>query len=136
MAKEKPRNGGQWTEARYNSFIKGALRQAWTRWGPNNNTKRKARVARGVYLCNGCKQQVPASLKIDGVRKNNIFTDHIEPVVDPSIGFVSWDSIVDRMFVEEDVLQCLCKACHDVITAEERAIATERKRMEKLNGKI
>lgn len=134
MAVVKTRSGGAWTEARYNSFIKGALRKAWTRWGPNNNTKKKARVGRGVYLCNGCKKHVPASIKVDGKRKNNIFTDHINPVIDPHVGFVSWDSVVERMFVEEDVLQCLCTACHKIETDSERAIAKARRDLEKANG--
>lgn len=136
MAGEKTRNGNQWTEAKYNSFIKGALRKQWMRWGPNNNCKRNARVSRGLYLCEGCKQHIPASIVIDGKRKNNVFTDHINPVIDPHVGFIGWDSVVDRMFVEEDVLQCLCKACHDEVTAEERSIAKERKAQEKISGKL
>lgn len=133
MAAVKTRNNGQWTEARYNSFVKSALRQAWMRWGPNNKAKGAARMSRGVYLCNGCKQHVPASIKVDGKRKNNVFTDHINPVIDPSVGFVGWDSVVERMYVEVDELQVLCTSCHKTVTDEERSIAKERKAQEKLN---
>jgi len=134
MAGKKTRNNGQWTEARYNSFIKGALRYAWCKWGPNNNCKRAARVERGIYLCSGCKENVPASILVDGRRKNNIFTDHIEPVVDPHKGFLSWDSIVERMFVEEDKLRVLCTACHKEATDEEKRITKERRDNEKDSG--
>ena len=40
--KTKPRNGGSWTEARFNSFIVSALRKATQRWGPKNVCIKKA----------------------------------------------------------------------------------------------
>ena len=110
--KDKPRNNGQWTEARYNSFIRSALRSAWQRWGPNHSTKRDARVGYGQYMCAGYGVEphvVGASVVIDGKRKNNIFTDHIEPVA----GQGDWNVIVENLFCETDNLQLLCKECHD-----------------------
>ena len=130
---DKPHNGGQWTPARFHSFIKSALRQASMRWPPKHEIKKKARVDRGKYLCNGCKQVVPVSVRVDDKRRSNVHVDHIIPVIDPAKGFVSWDDAIERMFCEEEGLQVLCAACHKVITAEERLIAKERKQQEKVD---
>ena len=138
MSDDKPHNGGQWTEARKDTFIKGLLRAGHPRWGPRNACIQEARVRRGWYRCDGCKQEVPASVKIElktrpGVFKKvkNIHADHIEPVIDPAVGRQSWDEVIERMFVERDGYQALCHKCHSEKTEEERAIATERRRAEK-----
>lgn len=116
-------NGGEWTAARFNSFIKGGLRQLSYRWGPIHKVKKAAWVERGVYQCKGYKKRthkVPCTVKNDkGVRKNNVFVDHIDPVV-PSSGFKSWDSVISRMFCEADGFQLLCTQCHKEKTKDER----------------
>lgn len=132
---KKPRNNGQWTEARFNSFIKGHLRSASQRWGPRNSVKGKARTRRGFYRCNECKEEVPATLppKPGNKRRiNNAVVDHIHPIIDPSVGFTTWDDVVERMFVEEDGLQLLCHDCHTKKTQEEKDIAKQRRQSNKL----
>lgn len=104
------------------------------RWPPKHEVKKKARVERGKYLCNGCKQIVPTSIKVDGKRVNNIHVDHIDPVIDPHVGFEDWDTVIQRLFCEEEGLQVLCASCHKEVTAEERRIAKERKQQEKNNN--
>ncbi|QDP53350.1 MAG: hypothetical protein Unbinned6805contig1000_12 [Prokaryotic dsDNA virus sp.] len=131
---DKPHNGGKWTPARFHSFIKSALRRASMRWPPKHEVKKAARVERGKYLCNGCGEIVPASIKKDGKRKSNVHVDHVVPVIDPAKGFVSWDDTIERMFCEAGDLQVLCTACHAEVTAEERLIAKERKQLEKNNN--
>lgn len=128
---EKTRCSGQWTEAKFRSFIKGNLRRICNKWAPIQEVKKEARVGRGQYLCNGCGGVVPNSIVEDGKRVNNIFVDHIRPIVDPSIGWTSWDDVIEGMFSEKDNLQLLCKKCHDIKTEEERNIAVERRRKEK-----
>ena len=59
---------------------------------------------------------MPASVRKDGKRVNNVFTDHIEPVG----AHETWDKTIARMFVEVDALQVLCKECHDAKTKDER----------------
>ena len=125
---DKPYNNGQWTRARFNSFIKSLLRKGSTRWGPKNTTLQKARVAKGQYKCAGCKEVVPVTVKKDGKRVRNVFVDHIEPIVSPSEGFTTWDKVIERMFCEEDGFQVLCDKCHKEKTAAERQIAIERRR--------
>ena len=127
MATSKTRNAGQWTEARYRGFIRSALRAAWMKWPPNQQAKRDARVERGIYRCAGyqCKPHlVPASVVIDGKRKNNVFTDHIKPIG----GHESWDKIIAGMFCESNNLQVLCNECHKKKTLDERAAAREAKK--------
>ena len=129
----KKRNGGQWTEARFRSFITSALRQATQRWQPKNECLKKARVRRGWYKCNGCKKVVPAStfttLK-NGKRKKvkNALADHIKPIVDPKKGFVDWNTWIERAFIEEKGYQCLCYECHTKKTNKEKEIAKRRKK--------
>ena len=124
---EKTRNGRRWTEARFNSFVKGALRSA--RWPPKYRCIQKAYVEDGInpktgrrcklHRCQGCGQTFP---------KNQIRADHIEPVV-PVTGFTNWDDVINRLFVEADGFQALCVECHKSKTKEENA---NRKRHEKL----
>lgn len=117
-AVDKPHNGGQWTPARFRSFIKSALRAATKRWGPVNAVRKDARVDRGIYMCAGYKKRKhKVKRTVDG--KMNIFVDHIEPVVGPE-GFKDWNTMIERMFVEADKLQLLCRDCHDRKSKDER----------------
>lgn len=123
----KTRANGQWTEARFKSFIRGNLRRITQKWAPIQTVLGKARVERGFYRCNECKEIVPATTKVEGKRVKNVHVDHIEPVIDPAIGWVSWDSLIERMFVEEEALQVLCDSCHTIKTNQEKAVAKERR---------
>lgn len=129
--KERKYNGGQWTEARFNSFIKNALRAASLKWPPKFNVRTAARTSRGVYLCAGYSRQphsVRASLppkKGNKKRINNVQVDHVKPVIDPRTGFTSWDNVIKRMFCEAEGLQVLCHDCHQKKTKAEREEAKE-----------
>lgn len=130
MPKEKSentRNSGEWTEARFNSFVKSALRAASRRWPPKytclNNayvdkrTNRKTGRIAKHYKCNACKECFPSS---------EVQVDHINPIVNPSIGFTTWDDVINNMFCEIDNLQVLCKDCHKAKTAYEKSLIKER----------
>lgn len=129
---EKTRCGGAWTEAKFKGFLTSLLRSGTQRWGPMQRCKTDARVTRGLYECAECKEHVPTTVYDEEKRKrvHNIAIDHVEPVVDPAVGFVSWDTYIERMFVEAEGYQLLCLACHKTKTNEERRIAKERRAAE------
>ena len=119
----KTRNNGRWTEARFRSFIISALRGAHGKWGVKHDVKKKSWVSRGVYKCAICKQHGPATLPpLEGRqrKRNNAAVDHIDPVVKPEVGFVDWNTYIDRMFLEASGYQVLCYKCHAEKTAAER----------------
>ena len=126
MVDNKKRNGGEWTDARFRSFVTSALRAASRRWPPKFKALKEAFVGRKTnkktgklamhYKCAKCKKHFVAT---------DVQVDHVLPVVDPKVGFVGWDSFIDRIFCEIENLQVLCKPCHKVKTEEEKA---ERKK--------
>lgn len=119
MTKIKTRNNGEWTEARYRSFVKSALRSASQRWPPKYQSLNEACVGTKLntktgrmakhYKCNQCKNDFPAK---------EVEVNHIVPVV-PTSGFTTWDEVIERMFCEKNGLEVLCKPCHRIITKEE-----------------
>lgn len=137
MTSDKTRCGGRLTEAQFTTFVKNQLRGASWKWLPISNVPKKARVKKGWYLCNGCGQFVPTTILVDGKRVKNVSVDHIKPIVDPELGFTTWDDFINGLFCEEDNLQLLCKACHDSKSNQEKSIAVEKRRRmkdEKDNG--
>jgi len=118
-------------EAQFKAFIVSMIRRQTMRWKPKSEVKRKARVSRGIYHCAGCGKYGPATLPPPKGKKrriNNALVDHIDPVIDPAVGFVDWNIYIDRMFVEEDGLQLLCHSCHTKKTQQERDISNARLR--------
>jgi 5-methylcytosine-specific restriction endonuclease McrA len=117
----KERNGGEWTEARFRSFVTSALRAASRRWPPKYRALKDAFVGRKVnaktgklamhYKCAECKQHFVAA---------DVQVDHIKPVVDPKKGFTTWDNFIERMFCEAVNLQVLCKPDHKIKTDQEK----------------
>ena len=116
------------TEAQYIAFIKGHLRRASRWWKPIGEVRKKAKVSRGIYLCNVCKQEVPVSHVVNGKRRNNIVIDHRIPVVVPSEGFVDWNTFLENLFCEEDNLQAVCSDCHNKKSPEERLERSNNKK--------
>ena len=97
------------------------------RWAPISKALAKAKVARGFYHCAACGEDVPLTTRQGRKRIKNVRVDHINPIVDPAVGFVDWDMLIERMFCEEDNLQVLCHSCHEIKTNEEKAIAKARR---------
>jgi hypothetical protein len=125
MAKLKPRNGGTWTESRFHSFVKGALRAASAKWGPRFACIKRANVGYGKYKCDQCGEVGPPTLpppEGKSRRIQNIIADHIDPVID-----VSWDELIKSLFVEVEGFQAICHKCHSIKTKEERDIAKQRR---------
>lgn len=110
-----------WTEGRHKSFITTTLRSGMRRYPPKyeclNNafTEKKINPKTGRmakhYRCNICKEEFTQS---------NVNVDHTEPAVDPKVGFVDWNTFIERLFCSVDNLQCLCIECHRIKTKSER----------------
>lgn len=123
---DRPRNSGNWSEAQYVAFIKSALRGA--RWPPKYEVIKRAKVGYALYRCAICGGIGPPTLPPKEGNKNrikNIVADHIDPVVDPSVGFVDWNTFIARLFVEVDGFQAVCNSCHTVKTQEENQMRRE-----------
>lgn len=103
----------EWTPGRKKAFITSALRGSFRRWPPKFQVLKNAFVGRKVnkktkreashYKCAKCKKHF---VQVD------VQVDHIEPVVHPDEGFISWDVFIDRLLCEAENLQVLCKPCH------------------------
>jgi hypothetical protein len=116
-------NGGLWTPARFNAFIKSGLRSMTYRWGPKNEAKKDANTRRGYYMCVGYgipAHEITTSVIHKDKRVSNVHVDHIDPVIDPDTGFTSWDAVIKRMFCEKEGFQILCRECHYNKTQDER----------------
>ena len=114
----KTRNAGTMTESSFWGFIRSALRQKSRWWKPILLCKQKAKRAykgpnkrqKFEYQCNICKSWYPD-------KKINI--DHIVPAgtlrcANDLPGFV------ERLFCEQDNLQCICTTCHDKKTKNDK----------------
>lgn len=105
------------------AFVMAGLRRLSYRWPPRYTVQKAARISRGIYRCASC--QNPTA-------KKQMRMDHIEPVVNPLTGFTTWDSIIERLLVDENGWQYICKSCHDVKTKGENVI---RRKVKKTKGK-
>lgn len=109
-------------------FLISILRRATYRWPPRSEALKEGRKERNAYECAMCKS----------IYKNNeVVLDHIKPVVDPKLGFTTWDDYINRMFPEKDGFQVLCSSCHDIKTELEdemrKHFTKERKKNEGSN---
>lgn len=110
-----------WTQGKFDTYIRSALRAAFRRFPNKYETLKEASVGKRIntktnrlaehFRCNQCKGEFPAK---------EVNVDHLHPVVDTKEGFVNWDVYIKRMFCTKDNLQVLCGKCHDLKTAEER----------------
>jgi 5-methylcytosine-specific restriction endonuclease McrA len=115
----------EWTTARFWTFVRSSLRQAWNKWPPKykvlNDAKRPAEYewyndegrklnVKWEYKCNNCN---------DYYMGKNVSVDHIIPVGSLK-DYSDLPEFTERLFASEDELQVLCDECHDKKTLEER----------------
>lgn len=114
-----------WSDAKFKGWIVSLLRRGTMRYPPRNDALRAAKVGKRLnpktgrmsehYICSGCAGEFPGK---------EISMDHIDPIVDPNVGFIDWNTYMERMWVPVEKWQPLCKDCHDAKSKEER---TQRK---------
>jgi 5-methylcytosine-specific restriction endonuclease McrA len=111
----------EWTNGRLKSFITSGLRSMFRRWPPKFTILGEAKRGKKInpksgrlaehFECSMCKSHYPAK---------EVQVDHIDPVVDPVIGFVDWNTFIDRLLCPKENLQVLCKECHKLKTQDEK----------------
>ena len=70
------------------------------------------------YVCADCGKEFTSK---------DVEVDHILPVVDPTDGFIDWNTFISRLYCTKDNLQVLCTKCHKAKTNEERKQSKVRK---------
>jgi len=107
-----------WTTARFWSFIRSALRKAFTRWPPKYTCLNNAKTLydgdnnrqKWQYECAECG---------NSFMQKEVECDHIIPAGSLK-DYSDLHGFVERLFVSEDKLRILCKPCHKAITKRER----------------
>jgi 5-methylcytosine-specific restriction endonuclease McrA len=125
-----------WTAGRLKSFITSTLRGGFRRYPPKYEVLKEAFVGKKInpksnrlsshYKCNMCKEDFPTS---------DVNVDHVNPIVDPSLGFTTWDSFIENLFCDKNNLQVLCSTCHTEKTSVENKIRKATNDSSKKNNK-
>ena len=114
----------EWTQARFWSFVRSALRSAWSRYPPKykvlanskRNYKGPNKQQKYEFQCAECKEWFKAK---------EVSVDHITPAGTLRT-YEDLPSFVEKLFVSEDELQVLCtKGCHAKKTLAERRMNKE-----------
>lgn len=119
------------------NLIKGAIRRVFSR----SDLRKKVvdlTIMRGYTnpdrprvkkwsMCSMCDELTPTY---------KIQVDHIEPIVplDSSLADMSWDTVIDRVWCEENNLQAVCETCHNFKSKEENFIRRKNKKEKMKNG--
>jgi len=106
-------------------LVISSLRSTSIRWGPRNEALKLARKERGIYCCEECKEEF---------KRKEIVIDHTDPVIDPSIGWVNWDTFINRLFCPVENFQALCRSCHSIKSDIEADLRKFHKRYVKIIG--
>ena len=106
------------------------MRKLTKQWSPILKAKRKTRIGPELHLCPLCDQKVYTGkrsievIQIDhpDAILGKMDVDHRMPIIpiEESGQAKDWNSIISRMFCEEDNLQSICSTCHKAKSAAER----------------
>ena len=119
------------TQSMYKSYIMSGLRQKLRFYPPCLACRKESSVGRKTNSKTGrMAMHFKCAECGDDFTDKFMQVDHIETVT-PITGFVSWDDIIERMFIEKDGLQLLCKTCHSVKSKAENALRREHKKANK-----
>lgn len=120
MATRTPpfKNYEAWSTSRFWSFIRSALRAAWSRYPPKYQV---LDLASRPYVGPDKRQkkEFQCALCSKWHKRTNVEVDHIIPAGKLSC-YADLPGFVERLFTSLDKLRVLCKPCHKDITAEEK----------------
>ena len=113
MKKKRTRAGGEWTEARYWSFVRSVLRQGSRRYPPivrhaleavREPVRAKHKIGRRKweYRCDECGELF---------FRDQVQVDHIKPV-GKLLDYDDLPEFVATLLCERDNLRVLCAQCH------------------------
>lgn len=121
-------------DSQFKGRIKSTLRKLSYSWKPQQEVRKEAKRAAATFECAECGywcyegkseanyQKLLADNPDVGIKKESVKEDHIVPIVDVEVGFVDWNTYIDRMFCPKENYQILCKSCHDVKTKAENQL--------------
>jgi hypothetical protein len=109
------------------SFLINRLRRASFAYPPRTQAMQEARVERGIYRCAYCVKEGKDILW----KAKQVKVDHIQPVVDPAVGFIDWNNFISRLFCEKEGFQILCEAHHHAKTEQENLGRKNKRRKKK-----
>lgn len=127
----RTRNAGAWTESRYWSQVRSALRNGFRYWKPMMLAKEAAKrpkknggVQKWEYKCAACKKWH---------KHKNIQIDHIKPVGSLR-GPEDLAPFLENL-TPENGFQVLCKECHRKKTNKEREAAKNERQKSQASKK-
>src|SRR4030042_6202478 len=98
-----------WTEGRIKAFIISAIRSGFRRWPPKYECLANASVGKKVNKKTGrVAEHKRCAFCLGEFPSKEIQADHIQPVIDPTVGFVDWNTFIERIAVGVDGYQALC----------------------------
>jgi hypothetical protein len=95
-----------------------SLRRGSYRWPGRWEAEKRSHIGRGEYCC----ENPDCGLIL---KKKETSMDHVEPVVDPLVGYTGLDSYAERLYVEAHMWQRLCDSCHSTKSKAENLIRKE-----------
>lgn len=107
------------------AFLFAGLRRLSRFYPVKSEVLRAARRAPAQYECATCKKLFHTS---------EVVVDHIEAVIDPAVGFTTWDNYIARLFCPASNLQVLCKPDHDAKTKAEMKVRKVTRLAKKAKG--
>lgn len=113
MAKQRVKRthaGERWTKARYFSFIRSALRRAWSRYPVRFDVlEAAARPYKGTDKRR--KKEYQCAMCEEWFMQKEVEVDHIKPCGSLR-DYKDLPRFTKTLFCEEDNLRVLCKPCH------------------------
>lgn len=130
MAKKRPI-----TPKQIHNLIKQKLRLASLESPYKQSALEKAKVDIATHECAKCGSYIYSGVSNENYKKlkekhpskkfkrGKSECDHIESVVEVGVGFVDWNTYIERLFCTEDGYQILCSDCH-----KEKSLKENKKR--------
>lgn len=102
----------------HKTFLVPKLRSASLYWPPRTEALNRAKTAPGRFKCSMCEGEF---------KRHEVHVDHDPPVIDPRVGFVDFNTYIERLFCTAEFLRVLCVTCHDTVTNFQKELKASEK---------